>query len=54
MKDYQACILNLVNYSKNASIFVLIHKLDRINESERKKVKISQIYMIKTYLHVGI
>jgi Ras-related GTP-binding protein A/B len=38
MRDYKACIQNLANYSKNAYVFVLIHKMDRINEGDRKKV----------------
>lgn len=30
--------MNLSTYSKNANIFVLIHKMDKIKESERKSV----------------
>jgi len=38
MRDYKACITNLANYSKNALVFLLIHKMDTIIENERKKV----------------
>jgi len=38
MRDYKACIQNLNVFSKNANIFVLIHKMDKISEGERKKV----------------
>lgn len=39
MRDYKLCVQNLSTYSKGANIFVLIHKMDKINESERKKVR---------------
>jgi len=35
MNDYKTSIMNLSTYSKNANIFVLIHKMDKIKESER-------------------
>lgn len=39
MKDYKACIQNLNTFSKNANIFVLIHKMDKISDSEKEKVR---------------
>lgn len=38
MADYRNCVQNLVNYSKNANIFVLIHKMDKIADTEKAKV----------------
>jgi Ras-related GTP-binding protein A/B len=38
MRDYKLCVQNLATYSKGANIFVLIHKMDKINEVDRKKV----------------
>lgn len=38
LHDYRTSIMNLSTYSKNANIFVLIHKMDKIKESERKSV----------------
>jgi len=38
MKDYKLCVQNLRRYSPNANIFILIHKLDKIKESEREAV----------------
>eukprot|EP00331_Platyophrya_macrostoma_P020134 CAMPEP_0176463668 /NCGR_PEP_ID=MMETSP0127-20121128/36036_1 /TAXON_ID=938130 /ORGANISM="Platyophrya macrostoma, Strain WH" /LENGTH=306 /DNA_ID=CAMNT_0017855893 /DNA_START=51 /DNA_END=971 /DNA_ORIENTATION=- len=38
MADYKTCVQNLVNYSKNANIFVLIHKMDKIADTEKAKV----------------
>lgn len=38
MRDYKLCVQNLATYSKGANIFVLIHKMDKINEIDRKKV----------------
>jgi Ras-related GTP-binding protein A/B len=38
MRDYMQAITNLAQFSKNANIFILIHKLDKIPETERSKV----------------
>jgi len=38
MRDYKACIQNLNTFSKNANIFVLIHKMDKISDSEKEKI----------------
>jgi len=38
MRDYKACIQNLNTFSKNANIFVLIHKMDKISDNEKEKV----------------
>lgn len=38
MRDYMQAITNLGQFSKNANIFILIHKLDKIHETERAKV----------------
>lgn len=38
MSNYQECIKYLSIYSKNANIFILIHKMDRIKDSEKTLV----------------
>ena len=38
MNDYRTSIMNLHTYSKDAHIFVLIHKMDKIKESERQSI----------------
>ena len=38
MNNYIECIKNLSIYSKNANIFILIHKMDRIKDSEKSIV----------------
>lgn len=43
MNDYRTCVQNLVNYSKNANIFVLIHKMDKIADADKAKVLNSPI-----------
>ena len=36
MNNYKECIKYLNIYSKNANIFILIHKMDKIKDSEKK------------------
>ena len=38
MRDYKLGIQNLSNYSPNSTVFILIHKMDKIRESEREDV----------------
>jgi len=38
MRDYKLCIQNLSNYSQNSTVFILIHKMDKIRDSEREEV----------------
>lgn len=38
MRDYKLGIQNLSNYSPNSTVFILIHKMDKIRESEREEV----------------
>lgn len=38
MKDYKLCVQNLKKFSPEANVFILIHKLDKIKESEREAV----------------
>ena len=35
-KDYKQTIDNLSRYSKNATVFALIHKMDKIKDSEKE------------------
>ena len=37
-RDYKLGIQNLSNYSPNSTVFILIHKMDKIRESEREEV----------------
>lgn len=36
MSNYKECIKYLNIYSKNANIFILIHKMDKIKDSEKQ------------------
>lgn len=36
MRDYRQCIQNLANYSKNANLFILIHKFDKIRDQDKE------------------
>jgi hypothetical protein len=38
MSNYKECIKNLGIYSKSANIFILIHKMDKIMDSEKTAV----------------
>ena len=38
MNNYKECIKNLAIYSKTANIFILIHKMDKIKDSEKFSV----------------
>lgn len=38
MNDYMTCIKNLGIYSKNAHIFILIHKMDKLKENVKEAV----------------
>ena len=38
MRDYKLGIQNLSNYSPNSTVFILIHKMDKIREREREEV----------------
>lgn len=38
MSDYQTCIKNLSIYSKQANIFILIHKMDKLKESVKDAI----------------
>lgn len=38
MNDYKQCITHLSNFSKNSKVFILIHKMDKIPESEKLTV----------------
>lgn len=38
MSDYQTCIKNLTIYSKNANIFILIHKMDKVKETVKEAI----------------
>ena len=38
MRDYKLGIQTLSNYSPNSTVFILIHKMDKIRESEREEV----------------
>lgn len=38
MRDYKLGIQNLSTYSPNSTVFILIHKMDKIRESEREEV----------------
>ncbi len=38
MNNYKECIKNLAIYSKAANIFILIHKMDKIMDSEKQSV----------------
>jgi Ras-related GTP-binding protein A/B len=38
LKDYEACINNLSTYSTGANVFLLIHKMDKIKDSEKQTV----------------
>ena len=49
MRDYKACIQNLNTFSKNANIFVLIHKMDKISDSEKEKARARQISLINFF-----
>ena len=35
MSNYKECIKNLAIYSRTANIFILIHKMDKIKDSEK-------------------
>lgn len=36
MDDYHAIVKNLSDYSRGACVFVLIHKFDKVKDSEKK------------------
>ena len=38
MNNYKECIKNLSIYSKTANIFILIHKMDKIKDSDKEFV----------------
>jgi GTPase Era involved in 16S rRNA processing len=38
LRDYKSTITNLSAYSRNAIVFVLIHKIDKIKDSEKSFV----------------
>lgn len=38
MNNYKECIKNLYIYSKSANIFILIHKMDKIKDSDKEFV----------------
>lgn len=36
LRDFKQSIMNLSNFSKNANVFTLIHKMDKIKSTERE------------------
>ena len=58
MNDYETCIKNLTIYSKNANIFILIHKMDKLKDNvkdaifDRKKQDILNVSEGMSVKHV--
>ena len=38
MRDYMSCVKNLSQFSKSANIFILIHKMDKIGDTNRNSI----------------
>ena len=46
MAYYRSCVEAISEYSPNAKIFCLVHKMDLVNDSQRATVRSALLYLI--------